>query len=105
MDSITEILSNKDKAKLKHASMIFRAINHRLRQEMLNMMKSNGEINVTDLYNQLKIEQSVASQHLRILRDAGLVAFKRDGKIKLYSLNMERLEELVETAETISLKN
>jgi DNA-binding transcriptional ArsR family regulator len=42
----------------------------------------------------LRLEQSVASQHLAILRKAGFVKTDRDGKFIYYSVNTERLEEL-----------
>jgi len=44
--------------------------------------KHVGEINL-----ELKIEQSLLSHHLKILRDAGLVISERDGKAVLYRLH------------------
>jgi DNA-binding transcriptional ArsR family regulator len=49
---------------------------------------------VTEIYVKLRLEQSVASQHLAILRKAGFVKTERDGKFIYYSVNTERLEEL-----------
>ena len=49
---------------------------------------------VTDIYIKLRLEQSVASQHLAILRRAGVVATDRQGKFIYYSLNKERLVEI-----------
>ena len=42
----------------------------------------------------LRLEQSVASQHLAILRKAGIVSTQRDGKFIYYSVNFKRLEEI-----------
>ncbi|MFI5134814.1 MAG: ArsR/SmtB family transcription factor, partial [Chitinophagales bacterium] len=51
-------------------------------------------ITVTELYNRLNLEQSVASQHLAILRKAGAVKTNRDGKFIFYSINDKRLNDL-----------
>ena len=42
----------------------------------------------------MKIEQSVASQHLAILRKAGVVSSVREGKFIFYSLNKNQLEKI-----------
>jgi DNA-binding transcriptional ArsR family regulator len=49
---------------------------------------------VTELYVKLRLEQSVASQHLAILRKAGFVKTDRDGKFIYYSVNISRMQEL-----------
>ena len=42
----------------------------------------------------LRLEQSVASQHLAVLRKAGFVTTTRDGKFIYYSVNAGRMLEL-----------
>jgi len=76
------------------AARIFRAINHPLRQKMLQLIHKHNAMSVTDLYVSLRLEQSVASQHLSILRKAGFVKTHRDGKQIFYSIYYERLNEL-----------
>ena len=49
---------------------------------------------VTEMYVKLRIEQSVASQHLAILRRANIVLTKREGKFIFYSVNYARIVEL-----------
>ena len=83
-----------DQLSIKKASLTFRAINHPLRQEMIRMIDSKGLATVTELFVEMRLEQSVASQHLAILRRAGLVKKIRDGKFMYYKLNLERLELL-----------
>jgi DNA-binding transcriptional ArsR family regulator len=46
------------------------------------------------MYGKLKLEQSVASQHLSILRKAGFVLTERQGKFIFYSVNYQRLKEV-----------
>ena len=83
-----------DHLSIKKASLTFRAINHPLRQEMIRMIDSKGNATVTELFVEMRLEQSVASQHLAILRRALLVKKIRDGKFMYYMLNLERLELL-----------
>ena len=67
---------------------------HKLRQQILKLIDEQGKITVTEIYVKLRLEQSVASQHLAILRKAGFVNTDRDGKFIYYSVNTNRLEEL-----------
>jgi DNA-binding transcriptional ArsR family regulator len=69
-----------DLLNVKKASLILRAINHKLRQQILKLIDEQGRITVTEIYVKLRLEQSVASQHLAILRKAGFVKTERDGK-------------------------
>jgi hypothetical protein len=77
---------------IKKASLVFRAINHKLRQEMIRFIDSKGTVSVTEIFVEMRLEQSVASQHLAILRRAGIVLPERDGKFMHYKLNIERLQ-------------
>ena len=70
---------------LKKSAQILRAINHPLRQRLLQFIR---------IYKTLKLDQSLASQHLSILRKAGFVSTQRDGQNIFYSVNYDRLEEL-----------
>ncbi|RYY93927.1 MAG: transcriptional regulator [Chitinophagaceae bacterium] len=79
---------------LKKAALVLRAINHKLRQQILKLIQQRGEITVTEIYVKLRLEQSVASQHLAILRKAGFVQTNREGKFIYYSVNEERLNQV-----------
>ncbi|HHM20602.1 MAG TPA: transcriptional regulator [Bacteroidetes bacterium] len=77
--------------KLRVSSDILRALAHPLRLRILEFIDENDIINVNRIYNTLKLEQSITSQHLRILRLAGLVNTKRDGKFIHYTLDYDKL--------------
>jgi DNA-binding transcriptional ArsR family regulator len=83
-----------DLLNVKKAALILRAVNHKLRQQILKLIDEQGKITVTEIYVKLRLEQSVASQHLAILRKAGFVNTDREGKFIYYSVNTVRLEEL-----------
>src|SRR5215211_9220948 len=83
-----------DLLNVKKAALILRAVNHKLRQQILKLIDEQGRITVTEIYVKLRLEQSVASQHLAILRKAGFVNTDRDGKFIFYSVNHDRLGQV-----------
>lgn len=95
-------ISNKEKGisikldfvHLKKAAMVLRALNHKLRQQMIKLLDESEKMTVTEIYVKLRLEQSVASQHLAILRRAGIVSTQRDGKFIYYSVNYARVDEV-----------
>jgi DNA-binding transcriptional ArsR family regulator len=86
---------------LKKASLILRAVNHKLRQQIIKLLDENQKMTVTEIYIKLRLEQSVASQHLAILRRAGIVSTIRDGKFIYYTVNYSRVAELNEFVENL----
>ena len=80
-----------DYLQVKKSSLILRALNHKLRQQILKLLEEQIKLTVTEMYIQLRLEQSVASQHLAILRRAGIVKTQREGKFIYYLLNHERI--------------
>lgn len=86
---------------IKKAALVLRALNHKLRQQMIRLLEENRRMTVTELYVQLRLEQSVASQHLAILRRAGIVKAERDGKFIYYRINEERVLRINEFVDTL----
>lgn len=86
---------------LRKGALRIRAINHKLRQQMLHIIFKNGKITVTELYTKMRLEQSVASQHLAILRTGGFVDTYRDGKYIYYSVNVTSVQEVQEKIKTL----
>ena len=85
---------NIDYLNVKKASLVLRALNHKLRQQMVKMLDEKQRMTVTEIYVALRLEQSVASQHLAILRRAGIVKTERDGKFIYYHVNYDRLDQI-----------
>ena len=84
------------------AQNVFRALNHKLRISILETIEGSGnKMPVTDLYVKLRLEQSVASQHLAILRRANLVTTQREGKWIFYSVNHPMLVVIGQVSETL----
>lgn len=87
--------------KNKKALYILRAINHQLRICMLELINKNNRMTVSEIYKQLNIEQAVASQHLAILRRAGFVITKREGKFMYYTLSNNFISHFAKTIDQL----
>lgn len=86
---------------LKKAALVLRALNHKLRQQILALIETEKKITVTEIYVRMRLEQSVASQHLAILRKAGIVNTQRDGKFIYYTVNYKRIDEINQVVEDL----
>ncbi|MEN0003801.1 MAG: metalloregulator ArsR/SmtB family transcription factor [Bacteroidota bacterium] len=86
---------NINQEKLHESAEILRALAHPLRMKIMEFIDQNDLINVNKIYNTLNLEQSITSQHLRILRLAGLVDTRREGKFIYYSINYDRVNNTV----------
>jgi DNA-binding transcriptional ArsR family regulator len=91
-----------DYSELRKAVLVLRAVNHKLRQKIIDLLEENSKMTVTDIYINLRLEQSVASQHLAILRRAGVVATDRQGKFIYYSLDADRLNQISRLVEELA---
>ena len=63
------------------------------RLEILDILKGEGEITVNALAEALEIPKANTSQHLAVLRQAGVVNTRRDGINVFYSLRSDRISE------------
>jgi DNA-binding transcriptional ArsR family regulator len=79
---------------LRRMMLTARSLEHDLRKKIISILYENNKLTVTELYLKLKVEQSVASQHLAILRKSGVVDYSRDGKFIYYSLNKLQIQRI-----------
>jgi DNA-binding transcriptional ArsR family regulator len=69
------------------------AISHPSRRAMLRLVLDR-ELPVSELADRTGVSQPAASQHLKVLRDAGLVRGRVEGRRRLYRVDGEGLERL-----------
>jgi DNA-binding transcriptional ArsR family regulator len=77
----------------------FNAIAEPRRREILNYLAVQ-ERSVSDVVDQIGLEQPSVSKHLRVLRDVGLVSVRRDGRQIFYRTNAEAIRPLHEWTRT-----
>lgn len=77
---------------MKDAAELFKILSVDKRIDIIGLLK-NGSMNVNSLADALGISSSAVSQHLRVLKSAGLVKDERKGYWIHYSLNKTALEK------------
>lgn len=78
---------------LARAEALFHALSDVTRLSILDMLRS-GEHCVCDLQEELDAAQSRLSFHLRVLKDAGLVTDRREGRWSYYTIVPSALAEV-----------
>jgi DNA-binding transcriptional ArsR family regulator len=79
---------------LEKVALVLRALLNDIRLSIINTIHKNQRIKVTDIYKKLNMQQSMASQHLTVLRQEGSVKTERNGKEIYYSLNYDRFAQV-----------
>jgi DNA-binding transcriptional ArsR family regulator len=72
---------------------IFAALGDPTRRAVLARLRT-GPRSVGEIVATLPVSQSAVSQHLRVLREAGLVTDRREGTRRLYQVDLEGLTAL-----------
>lgn len=82
------------------AVSLFHALSDETRLALLEELK-DGERCVCELTEAMKAGQSRLSFHLKVLKDAGLILDRREGRWMYYAINPEAIEELEELVKTL----
>jgi DNA-binding transcriptional ArsR family regulator len=77
------------------ASEFLKALAHPVRLRMVRGLLDGRECNVGTMMANLGLPQSTVSQHLRILRNAGIVALRKDGVRACYHVSAVRVHALL----------
>ena len=72
---------------------VFEAIAQPTRREILRLL-SGGERSVGEVVSRFELSQPAISQHLKVLRESGLVNERREGTRRLYSVRAEGIADL-----------
>lgn len=85
-----------DVNKFDLAARKMRSLAHPMRIGIIELLEVNKEMNVTQIYEKLNIEQAAASLHLNLLRTHGMLNRRRSGKMTFYSLKPDSVNKLIE---------
>ena len=78
-----------DRAVESTAHML-RCLGHPLRLRILDVLETEKEATVTQIYEALEVEQAVASQHLTTMWDKGILTRRKEGVHFFYGIGDER---------------
>jgi ArsR family transcriptional regulator len=85
---------------LRKAVPIFHALSDETRVSLLEQLK-NGERCVCELTDVMKAGQSRLSFHLKVLKEAGLLVDRREGRWIYYSINPEAIGQLEDIVDAL----
>jgi ArsR family transcriptional regulator, arsenate/arsenite/antimonite-responsive transcriptional repressor len=85
---------------VRDVASLFHALSDETRLEILERLR-DGEKCVCELTDVLKAAQSRLSFHLRVLKDAGLIRDRPEGRWMYYALNSKGLEAAEETLQSL----
>ena len=85
---------------LKKAVTLFHALSDETRLALLERLEE-GEQCVCELTDLMKAAQSRLSFHLKVLKEAGLIHDRREGRWMYYSINPEAIEQLEEAVDAL----
>jgi ArsR family transcriptional regulator, arsenate/arsenite/antimonite-responsive transcriptional repressor len=83
------------------ATRLFHALSDETRLRILERLRA-GERCVCELTDALDAAQSRLSFHLKVLKDAGLVTDRREGRWMYYTVDREAVAEMAELLETLA---
>ncbi len=87
---------------LRRAAEIIKLLGHPVRLKIVEVLEG-GEATVTDIQEQLELEQAIVSQHLAKLRGAGVVAARREGVHVFYQLTENKVPHILKCIRTCDM--
>ncbi len=75
---------------------LLKAISHPIRLKILCLLQDN-ELSVSSIREQVKTSNANISQHLNILRNQGIIDFRRDANFIYNRIRDRRIIELIQT--------
>jgi len=89
-----------DIIKMDEAAYTLKAISNGTRLCVISLLSEQEEMNVSQLGEQLKCEQSLLSHHLTDMRAKGILNCRRDGKNCFYSLKNKQIVQILDCIRT-----
>jgi Predicted transcriptional regulators len=85
---------------MEQAAYTLKAISQGTRLCVISLLSEQDEMNVSQMVEELKCEQSLLSHHLTDMRAKGILNCRRDGKNCYYSLKNKQITQIIECIQT-----
>lgn len=79
----------------KFKARLFKALSDPVRLEILEFLR-NGEKCVCEIIPHVRLIQPVVSRHLKILKDCGIVSYRKEGNKRLYSITNQQIFGIID---------
>ena len=94
------ILSDRiETEKLEEISSMLKVIAHPIRLDIVDLLSRHSELTVLEIQNFLLLEQAIASQHLILMKDKGVLKSKKIGRNRYFSLQYPHMQTIIECME------
>ncbi len=81
---------------VEDAALVLKCIGHPTRLRIIELLDLEGELNVSAIREKIGLEQAVASQHLSLMRDKGILESRRDGVHVFYRIRDEKVVRVID---------
>ncbi len=76
---------------------LLRALSDNTRQQIIAIFRTHKEVCASDIARQFTLSRPAISHHLNLMKRAGLLRSRKDGKEVYYSFNRDRVTGLIES--------
>lgn len=87
---------------IEKAAALFKALGDENRLSIMKLLTVNDDLCACHILDELEVSQPTLSHHMKILKDAGLVSARKQGRWMHYSINSEALQEATEKLSSFS---
>mgnify|MGYP001087849481 CR=1 FL=1 len=88
-------MHSKKGSQYRFKAKIFNALSDPVRLEIVEFLRG-GEKCVCEIVPYVDLIQPVVSRHLKILKDCGLLKYRKEGNRRLYSITDDRIFEIID---------
>ena len=81
--------------KLLTAVNMLKVIAHPVRLAIVDLLSKHKSLTVIEIQDLLHIEQAIASQHLTLMQDKGILLSQREGRYKYFSLKFPHMKNII----------
>lgn len=86
-----------EKEQINNVSALLKTISHPLRLKILCLLEDQKELTVGDIRKEVKTTNANVSQHLSILRNQGVISYRKDANFIYNRIADNRMLELIKT--------
>ncbi len=80
----------------------FTALSDPTRRKIIDLLAERGPLSVSQIGEQFPVSPPAISQHLKVLREAGLVRVEKRAQQRIYSINPDAIHEVEDWAERVT---
>lgn len=87
------------KYSLEYAANMLRVIAHPVRLNIIDLLLRQRRLTVLDIQTELDLDQAIASQHLILMKDKGVLIAEKVGRNRFFSLAYPNMKQIIKCLE------